>query len=212
MKLSKRIMPIVLVVAMVMSMFTVPVSAAVTSTNTSWQEDFTGMTKNSTTASSVTFNNNPVLAWDYENEDAAIQEKYREVHTIDAKMGMFGKAPFDTSYVETWKGDGTATLPTNKAGTPITTSSFRFSHPLNTGYVANTTTNIIHYSFDYASNGYYLGDELWTNGIKSNRASNGYTNTKFFRVDTSGKVYTGSSTLVNKLTANKWYHYQPCNR
>lgn len=57
MKLSKRILPVVLVFAMLLSCIQLPAMATVTTSGTYWQEDFTGQTKNTNLS---TFSNNQV--------------------------------------------------------------------------------------------------------------------------------------------------------
>ena len=97
MKPTKRILSVVLAVAVLLGCFTLPAAATVTSDGTYWQEDFIGQ-ENNNESSSFSIGSNP---WSYENaEDAEYQQKVRDSVIVDGVEGVYGKAPFDTSFMQ----------------------------------------------------------------------------------------------------------------
>ncbi|HIV03019.1 MAG TPA: polysaccharide deacetylase family protein, partial [Candidatus Aphodoplasma excrementigallinarum] len=206
MKQTKRILSVVLAVAMLLGCFTLPAAATVTSQGTYWQEDFTGQEKN-TNLSSFSINTN---SWNYVNEDdAEYQQKVRDSLIVDGVEGVYGKAPFDTAFLHQVQWDE-ATLPSGDGVANY--SQMRISHNFgsNVKDIRESGKAILHYSFDYASNENYLPTSLWTTPYyekDDGSIASGYADTYFFAVTNAGKVTTNNQTIVDKLAPNTWYHF-----
>lgn len=209
MKLSKRILPVVLVFAMLLSCIQLPAMATVTTSGTYWQEDFTGQTKNTNLS---TFSNNQVEnVQKYANaDDSALEQKVHDSLIVDGAKGVYGKAPFDTSFLHQtqWDGDTLPSVPNVNYGQMRNGLTFTNI----TRNVAESDKKILHFSFDYATNDYYIPTTLWTTSWYRNdkgAEASGYgdANTEIFAVSNTGKVTSSKAQIVEKLAPNQWYHF-----
>ena len=78
--------------------------------------------------------------------------------------------------------------------------------------VAESDKKILHFSFDYATNDYYIPTTLWTTSWYRNdkgAEASGYgdANTEIFAVSNTGKVTSSKAQIVEKLAPNQWYHF-----
>lgn len=207
MKPTKRILSVVLAVAMLLGCFTLPAAATVTSQGTYWQEDFTGQEKN-TNLSSFSINTN---SWNYVNEDdAEYQQKVRDSVIVDGVEGVYGKAPFDTAFLHQVQWDE-ATLPSGDGVANYGQMRLNMSFNSSVRDITATDEKIFHFSFDYASNEYYIPTTLWTWPYRYNngKLESGYADasTEIFKVSNAGRVTSSKQQIVAQLEPNTWYHF-----
>ena len=128
---------------------------------------------------------------------------------VDGVEGVYGKAPFDTSFMQQVEWDE-ADLPSD-SGVDYSNMRLNLSFGSNVKDITTTEKKIFHYSFDYASNEYYIPTLMWSTPyfyqddvLKSNYCD---ANTDIFQVSNTGKVTSSKQTIVDKLQPNTWYHF-----
>lgn len=137
-----------------------------------------------------------------------MEQKVHDSLIVDGVKGVYGKAPFDTSFLHQtqWDGDTLPSVPNVNYGQMR--NGLNFSG--NVKDITTTDDKIFHFSFDYLTNDVYMPNTMWTKAYTKTDGKvtlQNYSNTTIFSVSNAGKVTSNNMTVVAKLTPNEWYHF-----